>query len=791
MMGIDASAVRPSQFLSELRKKLLRHAAFLGIVHGPKLRVSNPLLRSAAAYAATITLSIVILVWVTRLWQADIAIPFRYDRDALFLQANVKTLIDGPWYLRDDRLGMPGGLEMNDFPLAETLHFLVLKLIAFFTSDPGAVINCYFLLTFPLTALTALFVLRRFSVSYGPSMVVSLLFTFLPYHFYRGCGHLFLAAYYLVPLMTMVVLWLYLGRLSGGPSHWRDATAPRHALIRRMASSLAICVVVASAGVYYAFFGCYLLLVAGVARSFRLRTMRPLWPCAILVTTMVLGIVANTAPTVWYRWRHGANDGIARRVTGESETFGLKIVQLFMPIAGHRMKFLAALADKYLDPVERVPLINENSWSSLGVTGSVGATILLTQCVLAPRKRRCGATLGALGILTITSILLGTVGAGGTAFALVISPMIRAYNRISIYIGFFALFAVALLLHRLGRRCEHLRLPQLLRTALLFGVLLVGVLDQTTSGFAPRYDALRQQFDEDAQFVKRIESCVPSGSMIFQLPQLGFPENGPLNRMSDYAHFRCFLHSKTLRWSYGAMKGRAWGQWQEWAAGLCAEEQVRTLSREGFSGIVLDRDGFEDNGDFVIAQMSRILGDPMVQSSNGQRLFFSMVRYNTSVSLTPQMELGSEHKEPIFVAWFDGFYPIERSGSSSWRWCQGRGRISIRNPLPGTRTVKLEMQVVASLQGSLRIAGPLLNDLWVISEKPTNVSRIVSLTPGWHDLTFECDAPRPDSGPDKRSLIFRVIDLVIHDVDEAESSAVTQCGRTGIYSSITQQSEAE
>src|SRR5204862_231532 len=112
-------------------------------------------------------------------------------------------------------LGAPAGLDLRDVPLSDNnFHFLLLKLLGLFTSDYGLVINLFFLLTFPLVTLSALYVFRQFKISLAPALFASLLYTFLPFHFIRGQHHLFYAAYYLVPLMVMVTLWIASGSLS-------------------------------------------------------------------------------------------------------------------------------------------------------------------------------------------------------------------------------------------------------------------------------------------------------------------------------------------------------------------------------------------------------------------------------------------------------------------------------------------------------------------------------------------------------------------------------------------------
>src|SRR5205085_1170895 len=100
----------------------------------------------------------------------------------------------------------PTGLDMHDFPLVDNLHFLIIKLIGLAGASAALTLNLYYLLGFPLATLSALFVMRRVGVSVPIGLVASLLFTFLPYHFERGIWHLFLSAYYLVPLMVLVVV---------------------------------------------------------------------------------------------------------------------------------------------------------------------------------------------------------------------------------------------------------------------------------------------------------------------------------------------------------------------------------------------------------------------------------------------------------------------------------------------------------------------------------------------------------------------------------------------------------
>src|ERR1022692_2895475 len=218
---------------------------------------TRPLSRSwtqlATACAAAIALCLVIVVWLLRLPIADVTVPFVYDRDALIQSVVVKGLVENGWVWHNPLLGAPFGSQFLDFPFYDNLDLALMKLIAMFTSNYAVVFNLFFLLTFPLTVTSSMLALRSFNVSYLSAIFVSLLYAFIPFHFYRGEGHLFIGAYFLLPLMSMLILWLWTGQLTR----------------RRIVSAIVVCALTGSAFGYYAVFGCYFLLVIAIVSAIR------------------------------------------------------------------------------------------------------------------------------------------------------------------------------------------------------------------------------------------------------------------------------------------------------------------------------------------------------------------------------------------------------------------------------------------------------------------------------------------------------------------------------------------
>ena len=534
-----------------------------------------------------------------QLWRADFKVPFMYFVDSLFYNIAAKGTIENGWWLHNASLGAPEGLHFEAYPAMENFHWALIKLISLMTSDHAVVLNLFYLLTFPLTAVTSFYFLRYFKFSFGVALVVSLLYSFLPYHFFQSY-HLMMAAYYLVPLMVLVTVWICLEeRLKG----------------RKAIASIVICFMAGSSGVYYPYFFSFLLLVAGVFSWWNRRSVAPLLAALVLTGVVAGALVINHLPTIIYQRTHGSAS-MGSRSVGDAEIMGLKITQLLLPIGGHRNEKLAALKYRY----NLGPLINENDTSSLGVVGSIGFMVLLGAIF---SRRELPALIEALSRINIAAVLLGTIGGVGVLFNLLVSPQIRAYTRISVFIAFFSLIGVAWLLDTLFKRLPTPRLRLVYHVGLAV-VLVVGVLDQTGTSFffIPEYEKTKIEYESDADFVSRIEASLPPHAMIFQLPYMPFPESPPLHQMRPYEHYKAYLHSKTLRWSYGAPLGEKEDRWQQAVAAQPAPELLNSVRAAGFSGIYVNLDGYEDRGAKLKGELTAALGVEPIVNRGGNLVFF-------------------------------------------------------------------------------------------------------------------------------------------------------------------------
>ena len=713
--------------------------------------------RSLRDYAAPAVLSLVIVILFLNLWKADFHVPFCYEADGLQHAAIVKGMIDNGWYWRNPYLGAPDGLQLYDFPVVDTLSLVLMKGISLASSDYGIVLNLFFLLTFPLTAICAMFAFRQLQLSYAGSLFASQLYTFLPYHFMRNSfGHLFLAAYYLIPLVIVVLWWLASDALLEKRTGFRINLRGFKVIF-----SVVVCVLVGSSGVYYPFFSCFFLLLTGVVVSLGKKTISPLIVSGLFVGVIVGTVMINLSPSLVHIYKNG-NIHVAERVPADAETFGLKISQLLLPISGHRIKSLAQTKWKY----NHGPLYNENDTASLGMFAAAGFLSLLgwigfrKPAITKMDFEGARGLLNLFSLLCLVAVLFGTIGGFGSLFALAITPQIRTYNRISVFIAFFSLIPIALLIDTLFRKYQDSKIGKVGSLFIFAIALTLGILDQTGPSFKPNYLRTKSEYANDAEFVNRIETAVPAGAMIFQLPYVPFPESPPMFAMRDSELFRPYLHSRSLRWSYGAMKGRKGDLWQKAIVNLPVDKFVQSLSTAGFSGIYLDRRAYADGGADMEKKLVEYLGLEPQSSRDGKRLFFSIVEYNQSRPAAAQ-------SEPLLVNWLDGFSSLEGTPEDNWRWCSSSGELLITNASQQNKTVSLEMLLVTSEEekASVIVSGPDSSQDLRVGTIPVPFSKTVTIPPGTYSIKFASDAKRVDAPLDPRVLVFKVVNFRLRELD--------------------------
>ena len=528
-------------------------------------------------YLFVAALTVGILTCVLRLWEADLNIPFCFAGDSLCAQAWMKSVQEHGWFLHNPSLGAPWGSDLYDFPMTDNLHFGLVRALALFVRSPGLLFNLYVLVQFPLIACCTFFVLQRLEVSRGPAIVGGILYAFLPFHMARDFSHVFLASYYLVPFQVLLMVRLGQGSSfawSGG--RWRRTVG--------YVSLLVLCFLIAGAGVYYAFFGCILLLISGCFATLQGRGWQGFARACTLCLVIAVSVLVHLTSQIDYVLKSGPNPQSIVRDPADAELYGLKIAHLLLPVTGHRAQQLADMKARYLAGSR---LNNENSDASLGFLASAGFLFLLFHAL----RRRASTgnarrlALDTLAIVNLAAILLATIGGFGVLLSLFVTSMIRAYNRVCVFIAFFALAGAAIAFDPLARRLTANRWTMLAFVPGLGLLLALGVWDQTSPVYVPDYTDLAAQHERDAAFFGQVEEDLPPGSMVFQLPYIFFPEAPPFGKCRNYDHLKPYLLSHSLRWSFGTFRGRPADTFMRMLSSFRPEQMMRVLVLLGYEGL--------------------------------------------------------------------------------------------------------------------------------------------------------------------------------------------------------------
>jgi phosphoglycerol transferase len=728
----------------------------------PARRAACSFAGPAAALAGAVTAAAVALVAacvVLRVDRADLGVPFDYAGDALLQAAWAKTLLEQRWIHQNPALAAPFGQAYYDFALFEASNFLVQKALGWLGGGWAFAVNGYYLLTYPAAAACAYVALAALGVSALPAGIASVAYALLPYHFYRGEMHLFLAGYHFVPLAALVALWIARGDL---PARGRP---------RRVAIAVVVMLLTAGAGIYYAFFTAWFLVVAALYAGIRERTWRPVRAAGPLLAILVLAGGVNVLPDVAY-WRANGTVPVVARSPAESVYYGFRLASALLPIPDHRIATLAELRSRHSRAIQPV-LTHDDAASSLGVVGSLG---LLGLLALPFVGSGCGGprdTLRALAGLAWAGLLLATTGGLGQVFAVFVTPSIRCWERIVPFLGFFALATVAIALDVAGRRLASPPARVAFRAGL--GALgVVAVLDQTSPMFEPDYETAAAAAGSDRAFFGEVERALPAGAMVFQLPYVPFPEGGRRTEVREYDSFRPYLGTTALRWSYGAIRMRFADAWIRSVAARPVPALADALVLAGFRGIVVDTHGYADDGAALDAAL-RPIGDPEVRRSPDLRwawygLDERTAALRTSMSDAEWTARATGLLHPFYVEWQDGFYDREGTRERNLRWSAARSTLAVDNPRATPIAVRLTAGVCAAGQNpaSLSIRSAALDRTLTVDSSCSPLDLPTTLPPGRTLIRFATTATAANAPGDPRRLHFRLNDfrLVVDGVDD-------------------------
>jgi hypothetical protein len=588
--------------------------------------------------SVAVLLFLAIFFAATGAWQLNLYNPITYWGDALEMASYF-----GRDYVFNDlheRLFAPFGADHSS-ALRYVFNFLfqgnsTLFLLAYWiTQDVIAALNLYYLATFPLVFLSAFWVFGRLRLPAPFRFFGATLYALMPFHFQRGEGHLIESSYFLVPLLSYILVLTFrvrpfFHRYARGvwQLSWRD---------KQDWFFLAVMVFLSSLNEYHQFFFLMLLAFAAIASWLRHRNYRILVGAALLLFASAGSTIIKTsfAGVLNEPGLQLSQIGMPISAYGDAERFGLKMIQVILPVGGHNFSPFRSITQTY----DAAHEVNENSTVALGLLGAAGFVYLLVNGVAAiVRKKRGLKILDLLSLLTLACVLIATIGGGASAIAtaskLLLGPdslltQVRGYNRIIVFIGFFSYYACAaffaMLARRISNRATRPALQKAAPGAIFVPILIFALWDQVPFRFInDRSEARRHASDRD--FFMRIEAELPPRALIFQYPFNIHHANVSNSGTPPYNYadgIRPYLNSKTLRFTYGGDNGSAQIKWLQQTAALPVESMLPRLCEYGFSGLLIHRRLFSsaaEAADFE-TRLRTVFGESLQESIDNEFSF--------------------------------------------------------------------------------------------------------------------------------------------------------------------------
>jgi phosphoglycerol transferase len=534
--------------------------------------------------------------------------------DSPFVLNFTKNYINGNGFVINPNLGFPGTENNTYFPSFDFSYRVILRLAGYLTHNLAISYYAMYFVGVTLMFISSMASLRSLNVRPWLAAVGAIVYVVSPYFVSRSLNHDFLALYFSVPLGAAFALHL--------------AVEDRQAEYKRARTYMWIVpllIVVATSGLYYAFFSCMFALFVGAGATLARRRWGPLLR-AVAATAFILPIM------VWTGYGAGLVDVLAGRISQvtrdptEQLIYGLNFgdasqVFAILPWLHKALNVYAAT----------IPTISEGTgsfeWPGLFLTFIIFTSplaVLISLLAPVDQTKGRGDPLIALSCACLSFGLIYAVKGGlGFYFNVFFVPTIRATTRIMPFLAFFALVialkVAELSLDRVGGRARVLA-PGLIVAGLIACMLPnIGTLGAKQRLTRANVGLQNDLASTKAMLLKKDQAGLTA---ILQLPHVFWPEGGVVGQFLSYSHLNAFLfdrrHSST-RWSYGsAIDQPAFAQVRQMVEQRVGSGLSPAAKIEGFDGILIEK-----------AAYSRI-GLAMVQHTVDDKLGVGCAIFNDS-----------------------------------------------------------------------------------------------------------------------------------------------------------------
>jgi len=470
----------------------------------------------------------------------------------------------------------------------------------------------------------------------------------------------------------------------------------------------------------------------------------------------MVGFLISFSPTFLHSINNGKNFLAVERAYADLQVAALRPIEMFLPGSGSGIPFLKQLSAFYENQcIFRKSFDHCESMAPyLGLVGCMGFILLFGTSIYYIITKQQGKISGWLWFAMFL-IAFSIVGGLNGFLGLGKFYLLRSANRYSIYLIAISIIYLAIFLSTN---------PLFFRKWIIKGVALVFLFLACAEPMLPRLQGANihamglSKFESDKKFAADLEKSLPEGAMVFNFPVIELPERG------TYAIFRPSFFTEKIRYSFGALAGRARDAWQVEVEKLPLNLMVEKLKEFGFSGILIYQgEDLSDEHKLAVEIASNYFKKsyfPGIISTFGDFEFFAFDP--TPNPVFPPVQ-------PMYVNnWWinqiqpEGFTVNSADKESKWRWAtHASAVIEVFNEQPTPRRLILRGSALGITESEVQV---YVKQKMVFSGKISSDRPIEFLTNpievgGHKAVRFELKSDQKPVLREGRKFSFAVADL--------------------------------
>mgnify|MGYP000853311694 FL=1 len=586
---------------------------------------------SISVEALAVLASPLIAILLTGFMVGENFLEYSLHSDAAWELTYIKLLSENIFnnIYANPNMGAPLNMTPDFWPWRQAASGLFYFFIGLFKSDILSIFKTFYYLLFPLCSLSMYLSLRfYFKTTVLTALGVGVLYAFIPFITVHSVHATVVINNVGIPLLIGVVYSFY------HKAYTADSFTKNLLSVGGIVAALVIFFAM-SLSLYNSFY--FLLILSFVVMKELISSdsnKDKLYVFYYFIVVGLLTVLFNTLPHIIFKVDNYFSYNYMTRNFGHTTVYGISIVEFFTPVLDHVLYYFRLVSAFYFENTT----IKVNFLSSyLGILGAISFCAAILYSFRREYVDDFTKKMSFLGILLIFIFLVFYRGGLITALYLFTDSLILgSHYRVAPWVSCISLVASAFIIDQIRLKYNlDLSWKSFHKSPIVFSitrVLLVSVFSliialslidfrgsSSPFGVKPAYGNIRSVYLPQKEFYKDLNNIIGDNDMILKIPFRCFPET----RHSNGSYYGDL-------WSYLLLEKKTKFGWMAFKEGTACvinsqissmvgdvKAMVKYASYYGYTGIIINKAGFLDNGKKVIEDLKETLNlSPLVESKN-------------------------------------------------------------------------------------------------------------------------------------------------------------------------------